>query len=164
MFQQVRTNNPIYLLDKGENPTLMVGIVESVSNPAPRYATTFQVPSYQEMVVDIVAKFGDERRELKQLPANMTIANTGANGVVVSTDVSAMTSEIEGFMKSSQSIIDSVEYHKKVVESCSEMIARLNPQIAKDRANDERLSSLETQMSDLSKNIEKIVNMLGEHN
>lgn len=39
MFQGLRPNSIFYVLDKGENPSLKIGQVVSVSNPQPKFPT-----------------------------------------------------------------------------------------------------------------------------
>lgn len=145
MFQSVRQHIPLYILDKGENPSLVVATVESVSNPMPRYNSQFAMQPYggADMVVDITVKVGEETREYKQLPANMSIANFGTSGIVVSDDRAAMCAEVEAFMSSSQKMLDSVPYHKRVVEASKAMLIQLNPQLAKEQAQEDRLNALE---------------------
>ena len=39
MFSGLRTNSIFYVLEKGEEPTLKIGQVVSVSNPQPKFPT-----------------------------------------------------------------------------------------------------------------------------
>ena len=85
MFQSLRQSNIFYILQKGENPELKVGQVVSVSNPQPKYGQYVPGQTYgqnMETVVDVSVKVGEETIDFKQLPANLSIANFGANGVV----------------------------------------------------------------------------------
>lgn len=145
MFQNVRQQSPFYILDKGDDKSLLVGSVESVTNPTPRYNTSYPVQPYggADMVVDIVVRVGDEKREYKQLPANLTIANFGSSGIVVSDDRQAMCAEIEAWVRASKQHIESVPYHEDVVDKGEQMILVLNPQLAKEKEQEDRLSNLE---------------------
>ena len=79
MFQGLRPNSIFYVLDKGENPSLKIGQVVSVSNPQPKFPTytpgQFN-PQPMETTVDVVVKLPNEQMEFKQLPSNMQIANS----------------------------------------------------------------------------------------
>lgn len=145
MFQSVRQNSPFYILDKGDEKNLLVGSVESVTNPTPRYSTSYPVQPYggADMVVDIVVRVGEEKREYKQLPANLTIANFGTSGIVVSDDRQAMCAEIEAWVRASRQHIESVPYHQDVIDKGEKMILVLNPQLAKEKEQEDRLSNLE---------------------
>lgn len=164
MFQNVRTNSPFYILDKGEEKSLLVGSVESVSNPTPRYNTSYPVQPYggADMVVDIVVRVGEEKREYKQLPANLTIANFGSAGIVVSDDRQAMSAEIEAWVRNSHNHINSVPYHEEVIKKGKKMILALNPQLAKEKEQEERINALEGQMNGMSENITKMMDMMSD--
>lgn len=164
MFQNVRQNSPFYILDKGDEKSLLVGSVESVSNPTPRYNTSYPIQPYggADMVVDIVVRIGDEKREYKQLPANLTIANFGSAGIVVSDDRQAMCAEIEAWVRASHNHIDSVPYHQDVIDKGEKMLLLLNPQLAKEKAQEDRINALEGQMNGMSENITKMMGMMSD--
>lgn len=162
MFQNVRQNSPFYILEKGDEPKLSVAIVDSVSNPSPRYATSYPMQGFgnQEMVVDVSVRIGEEKREFKQLPANMSIANFGSSNIVVSDDRSAMIAEIESYKNASDIVLGSIPGHRRVVEEASKMLLTLNPQLAKEKATEERIFALEGQVTGISENLDKVIGML----
>ena len=115
MFQSLRQSNIFYILQKGENPELKMGQVVSVSNPQPKYGQYVPGQTYgqnMETVVDVSVKVGEETIDFKQLPANLSIANFGANGVVVSESREAMNAEVESMLRISRGGIESVPYHE----------------------------------------------------
>ena len=73
MFSSLTPNSILYVLDLNNSPKVLSGPIESVSLPRPKY-NTFN-PN-MEMIVDIVANIGGERREFKGVP-NTSIANFG---------------------------------------------------------------------------------------
>lgn len=89
-----------YLLypSKRGNPELKMGQVVSVSNLSLNMGSMCLGQTYgqnMETVVDVSVKVGEETIDFKQLPANLSIANFGANGVVVSESREAMNAEVE---------------------------------------------------------------------
>lgn len=142
MFQGLRTNSLFYVLDKGENPNLRVGQVVSVSNPQTKYPTFNNgfTPQPMETVVDVKVKLGDEEVDFKQLPANGQIAND--KNLVVSDNKDAMSAEVDAMLRQSKAILESVDYNKRVVESCEGMLQQLNPQIAKEKEQTEKINVL----------------------
>ena len=72
MFQGLRTNSLFYVLDKGENPSLQIGQVVSVSNPQTKYPTFNNgfTPQPMETVVDVKVKLNDEEVDFKQMRKN----------------------------------------------------------------------------------------------
>ena len=160
MFQGLRTNSLFYVLDKGENPNLRIGQVVSVSNPQTKYPTFNNgfTPQPMETVVDVKVKLGDEEVDFKQLPANGQIAND--KNLVVSDNKDAMSAEVDAMLRQSKAILDSVDYNKRVVESCEGMLQQLNPQIAKEKEQAEKINKLEGKVSGIEGKIDKMMGWL----
>ena len=160
MFQGLRTNSLFYVLDKGENPNLRIGQVVSVSNPQTKYPTFNNgfTPQPMETVVDVKVKLGDEEVDFKQLPANGQIAND--KNLVVSDNKDAMSAEVDAMLRQSKAILESVDYNKRVVESCDGMLQQLNPQIAKDKEQTEKINKLEGKVSGIEGKIDKMMGWL----
>lgn len=160
MFQSLRTNSLFYVLDKGENPNLRIGQVVSVSNPQTKYPTFNNgfTPQPMETVVDVKVKLGDEEVDFKQLPANGQIAND--KNLVVSDNKDAMSAEVDAMLRQSKAILESVDYNKRVVESCEGMLQQLNPQIAKEKEQTEKINKLEGKVSGIEGKIDKMMGWL----
>lgn len=160
MFSGLRQQSLFYILEKGQNPNLKVGNVTAVSNPQPKFN---QFPASQpfgqaETVVDITVKVGEQTMEFKQLPSNLSIANSGT--VVVSDNREAMTAEVEAMLASSKQILESIPYHQSVVAACDGMMTMLNPQIAKEREQERKIGELEAKMGGIESALNQIVGML----
>lgn len=140
---------------------LKIGQVVSVSNPQPKY-NQFGTPNtygvQPEMVVDVKIKVGDETVDFKQLNANASIANSG--NVVVSDSREAMSAEIEGMMRNSKQIIESVPYHEKVLVSCDTMLRDLNPNFKKEKEQEEKMSALEGEVTGIKETLTEMMTML----
>ncbi len=160
MFQGLRTNSLFYVLDKGENPNLRIGQVVSVSNPQTKYPTFNNgfTPQPMETVVDVKVKLGDEEVDFKQLPANGQIAND--KNLVVSDNKDAMSAEVDAMLRQSRAILESVDYNKRVVESCEGMLQQLNQQIAKEKEQTEKINKLEGKVSGIEGKIDKMMGWL----
>lgn len=160
MFQGLRTNSLFYVLDKGENPNLRIGQVVSVSNPQTKYPAFGNgfTPQPMETVVDVKVKLGDEEVDFKQLPANGQIAND--KNLVVSDNKDAMSAEVDAMLRQSKAVLGSVDYHKRVVDSCEGMLQQLNPQIAKEKEQTEKINKLEGKVSGIEGKIDKMMGWL----
>ncbi len=160
MFQGLRTNSLFYVLDKGENPNLRIGQVVSVSNPQTKYPAFNNgfTPQPMETVVDVRVKLDDEEVDFKQLPANGQIAND--KNLVVSDNKDAMSAEVDAMLRQSKAILESVDYNKRVVESCEGMLQQLNPQIAKEKEQTEKINKLEGKVSGIEGKIDKMMGWL----
>lgn len=162
MFQANRQGNLFYILEKGESLKLKIGQVVGVSNPTPKYNTQFSIQpiGQTELVVDIRVKVEDEIMEFKQLNASASIANSG--NLIVSDNKEAMSSEVEGLLRTSRQIVESVPYHEKVIQDCDVMLRELNPQFAKEKEQEEKIGMLEERMGDIDGKLEKVLGILSE--
>jgi hypothetical protein len=160
MFQGVRQGGLFYILEKGEDVRLKIGQVVSVSNPQPRYNQMSMGQPYAQpdMVVDVKVKVEDEVMEFKQLGANLTIANSG--NLVVSDNKDAMSAEVEGLLRTSKQIIDSIPYHEKVLTRCDSVLRELNPQFAKEKEQEEKIGALEEKMLGIEGTLDEMMSML----
>lgn len=163
MFQSLRQGNIFYILEKGEDMMLKLGQVVNVSNPQPRYNQFGTTPTYTaqpEMVVDVKVKIGEDVLDFKQLGANMTIANSG--NVVVSDSKEAMSAEVEGLLRNSKQIIESLPYHEKVIVACDAMLRELNPAFAKEKEQEEKIGALEERMGNIDDKLNKMFDLLSD--
>lgn len=164
MFSNLRTNSQVYILHKDSTPYVEVGSVISVSQPSPRFpVTNFMNP--QELVVDISVKINDSTITLQKLPANLDIADQGVNGnVVITTSREAMNSEIDSLRQKSLGVLNSVEYHKKVVQECENLLQNLNPEFAEQKQQKQEIDTLKAQMSEMMSGMKELMAQLKKEN
>ena len=160
MFQANRQGNLFYILEKGEELRLKIGQVVSVSNPQPKYGSQFSVPAFgqSEMTVDVRVKVDEETMDFKQLNANASIANSG--NVVVSDSKDAMSAEVEGLLRTSKAILESVPYHEKMLVSCDNVLRDLNPSFKKEKEQEEKIGALEEKMVGIEGTLNDMMSML----
>lgn len=158
MFSGLRHNGLFYILEKGEELKLRIGQVVSVSNPQPKYGQMPNFGSQPEMTVDVRVKVDDETMDFKQLNANANIANSGS--VVVSDSKEAMNAEVEGLLRTSRGIIESVPYHERVVLSCDTILRDLNPSFKKEKEQEEKIGALEEKMVGIEGTLSNMMSML----
>lgn len=161
MFQGLRQGNLFYVLEKGDGFNLKIGQVISVSNPQPKQGQYMPMQAFntqQEMFVDVKVKFGEETADFKQLSANLNIANSG--NLVVSDNKDAMSAEVESLLRNSKQIIESIPYHEKVISTCDIMLRELNPQFAKEKEQEEKMSMLEGEVTGIKETLGEMMNML----
>ena len=160
MFQANRQGNLFYILEKGEELRLKIGQVVSVSNPQPKYGSQFSVPAFgqSEMTVDVRVKVDEETMDFKQLNANASIANSG--NVVVSDSKDAMSAEVEGLLRTSKAILESVPYHEKMLVACDNVLRDLNPSFKKEKEQEEKIGALEEKMVGIEGTLNDMMSML----
>lgn len=161
MFGSLKQGSVCYILIKGEKTVLKIGQVESVSNPTPKYPTfnpSIPFGSQQETVIDAKIKYGEEVMEFQKIPTNLEIFSYP--NAVLSDKKEAILSEVENMIQTSQQIVSSVDYHKSIIENCDEILKQLNPQFAKDKQQEEKIGSLETEVKSLKGDLFDIKNDL----
>lgn len=161
MFSALRQGSSFFILDKTNVPKLKIGSVVSVSQPMPKYNNTY-VPghNYTETVVDVVVKVNEEELKFEKLPSNLSIANFGQSGIVVSESKEAMNGEVESMLRNSKNIIESVPYHQDVLVACDEMMKELNPQLAKEKEQEQKIAMLENRMGGMETTLQDIHKLL----
>lgn len=161
MFGTLRAGSLLYILNKGENPSLSVGQVLSVTPPRPKVGGQFMPnPLQMEQVIDINVKVGDDTKTFSGVNTALSIVDTGANNYVISDDKQAITNEIEAFGTLSQNALNSIPYHKKVVAACKQMMLELNPNLQKEADRDTKISSLEKEIAEMKSGFAELTTLL----
>ena len=158
MFSTLRQNSQIYILDKKGSPILKKGVIESVSSQRSRTGSFYGQP--MDMVVDITVNVEGSTEEFKNIPASLSIANDG--NMVISESREAMSTEVDSILSISKQILESVDYHKDVIDKCEQILKDLNPQFAKDKLQEEKINSLEERIGGVENTLGDIKNMLSK--
>lgn len=160
MFSNLRINSQVYILHKEDTPYIEIGTVTNVTTPVPKFpVTSFSTP--QEMVVDVTVKINDNSVILQKLPSNLDIADQGTT-MVVTTSREAMNAEVDALRQKSISIINSIDYHKKIVEDCENLLQKLNPEFAEQKQQKQEIDLLKTQMSEMMVSMQELMAQLKE--
>lgn len=161
MFGNIKQGNIVYVLIKGEKCVIKVGQVESVTNPTPKYptyTTTQPFGAPPEMLIDIKVKCGEEILEFQKIPTNQELFSYP--NAVISDKRDAFVSEVESIMQNSLQIVESAPYHKSIADSCYEGLKKINPQFAKEKQQEEKITALESMVGSLKNDIGDIKNLL----
>ena len=162
MFQSVRPNSPIYVFHKGDNPRLETGYVLNQPVPKPKYQIPHTFGQPQEMIVDLVVKLNDTTVNYNSLPAQSDISDSYSNGenIVISDSRDAMNAEIMSTKQKSLDIINSVDFHKSLVNQYDKLLSDFNPEMAEKQAQQQEIASLREQMNLMSKNMSLLIEQL----
>lgn len=162
MFQSVRPNSPIYVLHKGDNPRLETGYVANQPIPKPKYQMPHNFGQPQEMIVDLVIKLNDTSINLNSIPANLDIADSYSNGesIVISDSREAMNSEIISLKQKSVDLLNSMDYHKSLIQTYDKLLSDFNPEMAEKQAQQQEIAGLRNQIDELTKSMALLVKQL----
>lgn len=157
-FSTLRPGSPIYILNKEGVPTVEIGTVVSVTNPAPQ----FGLP--QTMTVDLMIKVGDKTGPFPKVPAHAEVDEYKNNGVptqyVLATNKEAMNAEVNSLRQQAIGIINSVDHNRHVIEACDEMLKRLNPEYAEKQRQDAEFSELKKRFEEQQSQMAELIALL----
>ena len=153
MFANITQGSSLYILQKADDVVLKEGVVEFVSSPIPRMSN--YTPNFGDMVVDIKVNVEGNSTEYKQVPSNLNTANFGS--VIISDSRDDILREVDKIANNSRHILDSIEQHEKIIESCDAIAKRLNPAIAKDMKRDELISGLQSEMNEIKQSLNELI-------
>lgn len=152
MFNNLNQNSVFYILDKNTKPVLKIGKISKV-NTNPQYYGL----SNQEL--DIIVDVNGDTYEFKKIPSNVSIVSP-STGIVISDNAEDMTKEFESIVKISQQTIDSIDYHKGVLESKDSILSILNPKFAKEKEQESKFNALENRVGSIEQGIDDIKSMM----
>lgn len=161
MFSNLRPGSQLYILHKDATLYIEMGQVVSVSQPVPKFqVNNFMSP--QELVVDIIVSIGGNNVTLQKLPASLNVADQGtANGALfITTSKETMNTEVVSLRQKSLDIINSIDYHKKVIQDCEVLLQRLNPEFAEQKQQKQEIDNLKAQMSEMMNGMKELMAQL----
>lgn len=154
MFSNLTPNSVLYIADLKSTPKIISGLIERVSLPRQRY-NNFN-PTL-EMVVDITANIGGERREFKSVPNN-SIADFGEDNFILAENKDTLISYITSMRQNSQKIVDSIEKHQSLIAKYDEALSELNP----NQADKEVIKDLQSQIATLQQGMQTLLEKLNK--
>lgn len=159
MFQSVRPNSPIYILHKGDNARLETGYVVNQPIPKAKYPIPHNFGQPQEMIVDLIVKLNDTTVNYNSLPAQADISDSYSNGenITISDSRDAMNAEIVSAKQKSIDVINSVGYHKTLIEQYDKLLSDFNPEVAEKQAQQQEMASMREKMEEMTKTMNLLI-------
>ena len=112
------------------------------------------------MLVDVIAKINNQEVTYQKLPANSDIADFGNTGIVLSASKEAINSEIVSLKTKSEDIINSVDYHKNVINDCDKLLSELNPDFPERQKQQDEIKMLKEQISSVAESVSTLISEL----
>lgn len=165
MFQSLRTNQHFYILTKGVNPRLDVGIVTSVTAPQIKFQAIPQGLGQQpEYVVDVTVTVNGATQQYQRLPANKEIADfgDGYGNIVVSMSRDAMNNEISTLKNKSEDHIKRVEEEKQKIIAYEAILQQLNPEYAEKQKQEAEIMNLKNQVAAMAQTNANLEQMMAQ--
>ena len=163
MLSGLRQGTPVYVLYKNE-PKFAVGKVAQVSNQYPPQFNFQQPlnPNNMGMMVDLSIEVDGKTETYPRIPINSTIAEFPDKGVILSETRDGIVNEINVIRNASQTAIDQVDVHKRIIASCDQLLLDLNPQLKHEQEQAGKIARLEEQLAGMSDQIAALTGMLSK--
>lgn len=163
MLSGLRQGTPVYVLYKNE-PRFAVGKVAQVSNQYPPQFNFQQPinPNTMGMMVDLSIEVDGKTETYPRIPINSSIAEFPDKGVILSETRDGIVNEINVIRNASQTAIDQVELHKRIIASCDQLLLDLNPQLKHEQEQAGKIAKLEQQLAGMSDQIAALTGMLSK--
>ena len=68
-----------------------------------------------------------------------------------------MNAEVDSLRQKSLGILNSVDYHKKIVQDCEVLLQRLNPEFAEQKQQKQEIDNLKAQMSEMMSGMKELM-------
>ena len=154
MFSALRQGIIVYILDKTDGLTLKKGQV--VSNSAVNIPYNLAANSLITLTIDIEG----ETKEFNNIPAMQSSVQYNNGSLMLIDNQELASTEVENIIKSSKEILENTEYYEKLVETGEEVLKKLNPQFAKDKARDDEFNALKEKVGGMESKLDTIINLL----
>lgn len=141
MFSNLARNSQVYILLKGADPEIKIGVVDTILTP--------QFPTYQTFLpqqMDIIVKVGNESMRFEKLPSNMSSYDYG--NAIIADSQEGMDKEVDIMMRHSLHEIseENISMHRSIAEKCKELKKELSPSYRKEQEQEERINSMEARI------------------
>lgn len=162
MFRSLRTNQQFYILTKGANPRLDIGMVTSVSQPTMKFQPVPQLGAPTEYVVDINVSLNGAQQTFQKLPADKEIADFGEGfgNIVVTANRDAMNAEIASLKNKSEEHLKRVDEEQQKIVAYDAILQQLNPEYAEKQKQEQKILNLENQMAQMATGYSRMESLL----
>lgn len=160
MFSALRQGSVVYILENNGKLTYKTAQVNSVSSP--QFNPTNFAQGNFGGTINISVNDNGANRDFGGLNPNDNIARYNNGKIVISESRDSMIAEVQSLITNSENILseDNIKYHKSVVEDGKEILASLNPQIAKEQALDKEVKNLHGRVDAMDGKLDKLIALM----
>jgi len=163
MLSNLRPGVPVFALYKNEL-RFATGKVSQISNqypPQPNFQQPFN-PAMATPLVDLTVEFDGKTETFPRIPISSSVAEFTDRGVIISETRDGIVNEVNVIRGASQSALEQIDAHKRVIAACDQLLLDLNPQMKREQEQAGRIASLEKQLSGMSEQIAALTGMLSK--
>lgn len=150
MFSALNQGSLVYILDKTDGVKFKIG--EIVGTTVPQFAI-----DGSGMVMKLSIKINGNVAEYNNVPSAATIVSYNNSKFIIAETKQSIQSEVESTLHNANYIIEHIEDYKSQITQCENVLKELNPQYAKDKARDEEIANIKSEVAGMKTNIDKIL-------
>lgn len=150
MFSALNQGSLVYILDKTDGVKFKIG--EIVGTTVPQFAV-----DGSGMVMKLSVKINGNVAEYNNVPSAATIVSYNNGKFVIAETKQSIQSEVESTLHNANYIIEHIEDYKSQITQCENVLKELNPQYAKDKARDEEIAGIKSEVAGMKGDIAKIL-------
>ena len=150
MFSALNQGSLVYILDKTDGVKFKIG--EIVGTTVPQFAI-----DGSGMVMKLSVKINGNVAEYNNVPSAATIVSYNNGKLIIAETKQSIQSEVESTLHNANYIIEHIEDYKSQITQCEDVLKELNPQYAKDKARDEEIANIKSEVAGMKTNIDKIL-------
>ena len=150
MFSALNQGSLVYILDKTDGVKFKIG--EIVGTTVPQFAV-----DGSGMVMKLSIKINGNVAEYNNVPSAATIVSYNNGKFIIAETKQSIQCEVESTLHNANYIIEHIEDYKSQITQCEDVLKELNPQYAKDKARDEEIANIKSEVAGMKTNIDKIL-------
>lgn len=150
MFSALNQGSLVYILDKTDGVKFKIG--EIVGTTVPQFAV-----DGSGMVMKLSVKINGNVAEYNNVPSAATIVSYNNGKFIIAETKQSIQSEVESTLHNANYIVEHIDDYKNQITQCEEVLKELNPQYAKDKARDEEIANIKSEVAGMKTNIDKIL-------
>nr|DAU20339.1 MAG TPA: hypothetical protein [Crassvirales sp.] len=150
MFSALNQGSLVYILDKTDGVKFKIG--EIVGTTVPQFAV-----DGSGMVMKLSVKINGNVAEYNNVPSAATIVSYNNGKFIIAETKQSIQSEVESTLHNANYIIEHIEDYKSQITQCENVLKELNPQYAKDKARDEEIAGIKSEVAGMKGDIAKIL-------
>lgn len=150
MFSALNQGSLVYILDKTDGVKFKIG--EIVGTTVPQFAV-----DGSGMVMKLSVKINGNVAEYNNVPSAATIVSYNNGKFIIAETKQSIQSEVESTLHNANYIIEHIEDYKAQITQCENVLKELNPQYAKDKARDEEIAGIKSEVAGMKGDIAKIL-------
>lgn len=155
LFKDIKQNYPVYILNTQEF-SLIQGKATQVSFPR---LEINQKTGKTEMVVDVTIE-ANGKTATYAIPESHSV--TYAGHLVLSTEKSGLTSEVEAQKANAEQVLASASKAQNIIDKAPSLLAELNPMYKEKQETEKRFSAIEETVTGVKGSVDELKKMMSD--